>query len=103
VLSNATAPSLSATLLALMTVSFSVPAGTPAGTYALTFNQNDPTSDFTADWYNNVSNSDPGTFSPGAVVNGSIVVTTPEPSSVLMLLVGAVGLIGIGVRRARKA
>jgi hypothetical protein len=96
-------PTLSATLEAMMNVTFTVPAGTPAGTYPIVFNQDDPTVDPFADWVNTISNADAGNFLPGSTINGSIIVTTPEPASVAMLLMGAIGLIGIGVRRARRA
>jgi hypothetical protein len=100
--SNATAPVLGATGLAMANVVFNVPAGTPAGTYTLVFNQDSTSTDPFADWVNTVSNSDAGQPSPFAAISGSIVVSTPEPGSVVMLLLGAVGLIGFGVRRARR-
>jgi PEP-CTERM motif len=86
-------PTLSSTLLAMEQVTFDVPAGTPAGTYPLTFNQDNPATDPFGDWVNTISNNDPGNFQPGATINGAIVVT-PEPSSALLVLLGAAGLLG---------
>jgi hypothetical protein len=86
----------------LMQLTFSVPADTPAGSYTLTFNQ-DP--GFNGDYVDTVSPSDSNIFLPG-VLDAAIVVSsvaTPEPGSIVMMTLGALGLIGFGVRRARRA
>jgi len=89
-----------ATQYGLMQLEFTVPAGTAAGAYTMSFNTDDPNTD--GDWVDIISKSDTAVVSPGLSVNGAIVVT-PEPASVLMMVIGAVGLIGIGLRRARRA
>jgi hypothetical protein len=90
---------LSATPLGLLRVEYEVPAGTAMGSYALTFNQDNPNTDPFSDYVDTTSNSDmDNSFSPGAVVDGAIVVT-PEPGSVVLLLLGAIGLFFAARRR----
>jgi hypothetical protein len=91
--------------LGLLRIEYDVPGGTPAGTYPITFNQDDPNTsgDPFASFVDTVSNEDITHLqSPNAFVNGAIVIT-PEPSSVLLAVLGAVGLIGVGLRRVRRA
>jgi len=85
----------------LMQLTFTVPPATAAGAYVLSFFQ-DP--GLNGDWVDTVSKSDGNPVLPALAPNGAIVVTpVPEPASVLMMVIGAVGLIGFGVRRARRA
>jgi len=93
---------LGTTSYGLMQLEFTVPAGTAAGSYTLSFNQDDPNTDGSADYVDIISKADGNPVSPALAPNGAIVVT-PEPASVLMMIIGAVGLIGVGVRRARRA
>jgi len=92
-----------ATQYGLMQLEFTVPAGTAAGSYVMSFNQDDPSVDGSADYVDIISKADfTGQVSPGLAPNGAIVVT-PEPASMLIMVIGAIGLIGVGVRRARRA
>ena len=95
---------LSSTLLGLMRIEYNVPAGSAAGTYPLTFTP--AVNGGGGNFYDNVSVLDSNYLLPGSLINGSIIVQpapTPEPSSIVMMVLGAMGLIGIGVRRARRA
>jgi len=96
-----TGVALSASLLGLMRIEYNIPAGSPAGTYPLTFTPavNGGGGNFT----DNVSVLDSNYQLPGSLVNGAIIIQTPEPSSMLMMVLGTVGLIGLGVRRTRRA
>jgi hypothetical protein len=82
----------------LLRIGYSIPANF-TGTVALTIPtlEQDPT--FGAGWLDSAFN----TIEP-AIVNGSITVNapaTPEPSSIVLLMLGAIGL--FGVRRLRRA
>jgi hypothetical protein len=102
---------LSSTPLGLMRVEYDVPADTAVGSYALTFNQ-DPVpngldghqGDIFADFVDTTSIFDNNDIFSPAVINGAInVVPTPEPSSVVLMVLGAVGWVGLGWRRGRRA
>jgi len=92
---------LSATLLGLMRIEYNIPAGSPAGTYPLTFTP--AVNGGGGNFYDNVSVLDSNYHLPGSLINGAIVIQTPEPSSIVMMVLGAIGLVGLGVRRARRA
>jgi len=85
--------------LGLMHVVYNVPAGTPVGDYALTFNQDDPNVDPFAD-FTSPTNTSAVDTSPFSAPSGAIHVT-PEPSSIVMLILGAVGLFGFRRLRTR--
>jgi len=101
------------TTYSLMQVYFTVAPGTGPGTYSLTFdtavpynnttgqNHNDPS----ADYVNLVSNANQTSYQETKSTAGSITILapTPEPSSVVLMALGFIGLVGFGVRRARKA
>ena len=88
---------LSSTLLGLERIEYSV-APDFVGTAALTFNQSAvPSGDFVETTSNTTSNY----FLP-AVVNGAIVVT-PEPGSLVLMLLGAAALFGFGWLRRHRA
>jgi len=90
---------LSSTMLGMERIEYDVPANSPLGSYALTFNQNTNTGDYVE----TTSISSSNFFLP-AVVTGAInVVQSPEPTSVVLMVLGAVGLVGFGWRRARRA
>jgi hypothetical protein len=90
---------LSATPLSLMGVEWDVPANSALGSYAMLFTQN--TSGY--DFVETTSYSSGNYFLPN-VINGAInVVPSPEPSSIVMMVLGTLGLIGLGLRRARRA
>jgi hypothetical protein len=99
------------TLYALEQVYYDIPANTPVGSYALTFNTDAPGNalqgDGGADFLNLVSNTNGTSYTtPGTTTSGAFVVTAavvPEPTSVVLMLLGAIGLIGFGLRRARQA
>jgi hypothetical protein len=85
----------------LANVQFTIAAGY-SGTVYLVWNNDGIANDSFAPFYelsgNPVNPIDPN------LVTGSIVVTAiPEPASVVLMLFGAIGLIGYGLRRARKA
>ncbi|HEX4146268.1 MAG TPA: PEP-CTERM sorting domain-containing protein, partial [Pirellulales bacterium] len=88
-------------------VYYDIPAGTPVGSYSLTLDQNSLATDPGADFVNLISNSNTvAYFSPGTAINGAIVVNAaviPEPASVVLMVLGSIGLIGFGLRRARRA
>jgi hypothetical protein len=95
----------------LMQVYFTIAPGTGAGSYALTFDTNAPynnaagqtANDVNADFVNTVSNSNLTSYAETSVSVGAIVVLSPEPGSIVLMVLGMVGLIGVGVRRARRA
>jgi len=93
----------SAVILGLERIQYTVDPGTAAGTYAMTININSGSDDsLTSAFASNYSFGTNGTPVVPGVLNGAIVIT-PEPASVVMMLFGAIGLIGYGLRRARKA
>jgi len=98
-LTNSGTTTLGESAFALLEVTYTVPAGTAAGDYSITFNQDDPTTDPFAD-FTSTTNTSPTDTSPGLAPAGAIVVTTPEPSSIALLVLGAVGLFGF--RRLRR-
>jgi len=86
----------------LMQLEFTVPPGTAAGSYVLSFNTDSVDTD--GDYINLVSKSDFTHYISPNQINGAIVVTGPEPASVVMMIMGAIGFIGLGLRRrARRA
>ncbi|HEX4144281.1 MAG TPA: PEP-CTERM sorting domain-containing protein [Pirellulales bacterium] len=96
------------TVYSLEQVYYDVPAGTPAGVYALTFDTNpvfnsisNPGGDQGADFLNLVSNIDTNSYvSPGTTIFGAIdILAIPEPSSVVLMILGAIGLLGFAARR----
>ena len=103
------------TVYSLMQVYYHVLPGTQPGSYALTFDTNAPFQDVpgqthndpAADYVNLVSSSIAYDYDETNAINGAIVIlpdspaTTPEPGSVVLLLLGASALLGIGWRRAR--
>jgi len=100
------------TVYSLEQVYFTVAAGTAPGTYSLTFDTNAPYenvagqrgNDASADFVNLVSNSNTTSYQETNATNGAIVILpAPEPASVALMLLGAIGLIGFGWRRARRA
>lgn len=93
---------LSSTPLGLMRVEYDVPANTAIGSYALTLNQTPYDNNVeNGDFVNTTSYSNSDFFMPSAI-NGAINVV-PEPSSVVMMVLGAIGFLGLGWRRARRA
>jgi PEP-CTERM motif len=97
------------TLYSLVQVYYDIPANTPVGSYAIALNSGPVVANAPAgnDYVNLVSNSNGTSYAaPGTQTSGAFVVTAaviPEPASVVLMLFGAVGLIGIGMRRARRA
>jgi hypothetical protein len=100
------------TVYSLEQVYYDIPAGTAVGNYSLTFDTNapfnsisNPAGDPSADFLNLISNANTNSYvTPGTTVAGSInIVQTPEPTSVVLMVLGAIGLFGFGVRRARRA
>ena len=91
------------TVYSLFQVYYDIPAGTPIGTYAITIDTTSYATDPNGAWVNLVSPSTTTFSSPGSFVQGAIVVQGPEPASVVLMLFGAIGLIGFGIRRARRA
>jgi hypothetical protein len=100
------------TTYSMLQVYYDIPAGTPVGSYSLTFDTNapfnsisNPGGDPVADFLNLISNANTNSYvSPGTTIAGAInIVQTPEPTSVVLMMLGAIGLIGLGVRRARRA
>jgi len=97
------------TVYATMQVYYTVAPGTLPGSYAITFNTNapfnsisNPGGDPTADFVSLAANNNTNGYVQTNSIAGSINIT-PEPASVVMMLFGAVGLIGYGLRRARRA
>jgi hypothetical protein len=99
------------TTYSLMQIYFTVAPGTGPGSYALSFDTNAPynntagqnTNDPLANFVNLISPSNTTSYAETSTSFGAIVVQSPEPASVLLMLFGVVGLIGYGVRRARRA
>jgi hypothetical protein len=95
---NTGSTNMTSTPLGLMRVEYSIPAFF-TGTADLTITV-DPDSPYAAFWDDTRFNSNV----PDAVVNGSITVNpvaSPEPGSVVLLLLGAVGLFGYRRLRAQ--
>jgi hypothetical protein len=93
-----------ATILGLERIQYTVDPGTAAGTYAMTININSGSDDsLTSAFASEYALGINGNSVLPNVVNGAIVVGAPEPASVVLMLFGAIGLIGYGLRRARKA
>jgi hypothetical protein len=98
------------TTYSLMQIYFTVAPGTGPGSYALTFDTNAPYNDASGqtgndpsgDFVNLVSTSNLTSYAETATTFGSINIV-PEPTSVVLMLFGAIGLIGYGVRRNRRA
>jgi hypothetical protein len=96
---NNTGPFLTVAPEALVRVEYSIPANY-VGTTTLSITT-DPDSPFAAFWNDAALNSD-----LPAIINGSITVSapaTPEPSSIVLLALGAIGLFGVRRLRARRA
>ena len=84
----------------LMQLEFTIPPGTPGGSYPLTFNTDDPNTD--GDFVNTVSKSDFTHYrSPDVSVQYDLFYP-PEPSSVVLLVLGAVSLLGFHRGRTRR-
>jgi hypothetical protein len=82
---------------------YSVPAGTVPGTYPITLIAD--TEGGSGTFYNNISTADATLILP-SVINGAIVVqavATPEPTSIILMLFGAAGLISYSIRRRHRA
>jgi hypothetical protein len=92
---------LSSTPLGLLRIEYSV-APNFVGSEALTFNQSDPNNNPFADYVNTISVTSTIPSSPGAVVNGQIIVATPEPATGLLVLLGVAGWLGCGLFRDRR-
>jgi hypothetical protein len=98
------------TTYSLMQVYFTVAPGTGPGSYALTFDTAAPynnttgqtNNDPSANFVNLVSNSNTTSYAETSTSFGSITIV-PEPTSVVLMLFGAIGLIGYGLRRTRRA
>ena len=88
---------LSSTLLGLMRIEYTIPGGTPPGVYPLTFTP--AVNGGGGNFYDNVSVLDSNYLLPGLLVNGAIVVQSPEPGSVALILLGAIGLLALRLRR----
>jgi hypothetical protein len=98
--SNTDVATLNATY-GLANVQFTIAAGY-SGTVYLVWNNDGIASDSYAPFYE-LSTATVTPIDPN-LVTGSITVTPiPEPASVVLMLLGAVGLVGYGVRRTRKA
>jgi len=87
-------------------VYYDIPAGTPVGSYALVWDTNGYANDSGSNFIDLVSNSGTAAYAlPGSSINGALVVAlpSPEPSSIVLMLLGVIGLVGFGWRRARRA
>jgi len=98
------------TTYSLMQVYFTVAPGTGPGSYALSFDTNAPynnttgqnTNDPSANFVNLISPSNTTSYAETSTSFGSITIV-PEPTSVVLMLFGAIGLIGYGLRRTHRA
>jgi len=99
---NGNATTLTSVPLGIVRIEYSIPAGTPAGTYTLNLVPSNEGG--TGTYTDTVSASDANTnnYLVPTIIDGAIVVL-PEPGSVVLMVLGAVGLVGIGFRRARRA
>jgi len=102
--SNADVPNnndvaLSPVMLGLIRIEYSIAANF-VGTVSLTLNQDNPNTDGNAD-YVQLNTDFVDVYSPTAV-NGSITVTSPEPATWMLAVLGAVGLFGVRRLRARQ-
>jgi len=97
---NGTPTSLTSSPLGIVRFEYSIPAGTPAGTYTLTLVPSNEGG--TGTYTDTVSQSDNNSYLVPTIIDGAIVVL-PEPGSVVLMVLGAVGLVGFGFRRARRA
>jgi hypothetical protein len=93
-------------------VYWSVAPGTGPGTYSLTlvtdapFQSNVAGGDPNADYVNLVNANNTTSYEQTLFTNGAIVINAPvvpEPASIVLMVLGAVGLVGFGLRRARRA
>jgi hypothetical protein len=73
------------------------------GTEYLVWNANNPSSDSFAPFYFLAPPSFPVAVLSPNLVAGSITVVGPEPGSVVLMLLGAIGLLGISWRRRRSS
>jgi hypothetical protein len=85
--------------MGLLKVSYNVAANTPAGTYNMVFNVNDPNSDAYATYLIDPTFS---TFYPFSATNGSITVLSPVPEPSSMVLTGLAAIGGLGFCRFRR-
>ena len=98
------------TAYSLEQVYFQIQPGTAEGIYGLTFDTNAPYNDLPGqtgndplgDFVNLVSNANLTSYEGTNVISGAIVIT-PEPGSVVLMLLGVIGLLGHGWRRRRAA
>jgi hypothetical protein len=94
--SNAGTSVVSGTPLGLMRVEYVIPGGTPVGTvFPLTLGTPTNGATVAGSWGDNQFNPNTPTY-----VNGSITVT-PEPTSMVLFVLGAIGLFGIRRLRSR--
>jgi hypothetical protein len=92
--------------LGLVRIQYDIAAGTPVGSYGMTINvfPNDPNANISSFASNYQLQSAAAAALTPSVINGAInVVPAPEPSSIVLLVLGAVGLFGFRRLRARQA
>ncbi len=85
----------------LATLDLQVAAGF-TGTIYLVWNGDGVSTDSYAPFYELSTNATSPT-DPNLVPGSLTIVQTPEPGSIVMMVLGAVGLLGLGWRRARRA
>ena len=91
---------LSAAPLGLMRIEYDVPANTAIGSYATTFYS---TPDFSDGDFVNPGSIYSGDYSAVGTIGGAInVVPTPEPASIVFMVLGAFGLLGFARLRTRR-
>ncbi|HEX4142171.1 MAG TPA: PEP-CTERM sorting domain-containing protein [Pirellulales bacterium] len=100
------------TTYSLEQVYYEIPANIPIGFWPLTFDTDapydsisNPSGDRGADFVNLVGNADTNSYvSPGTTFDGGFeFIPTPEPASVVLLILGTLGLLGFRCLRTSRA